>query len=140
MSYANLRYPSNKLLAIFWPFCSAKGGGSNPALAPWSLPGESSESNCPQANLPGPPQASGAACVARWAPSPLPGRGRQAYRRGQEVLDRDTLIRMREQLGARILTNSHGKVARVLGFLGGGAAGIVRAVKVSRDPANAATL
>ena len=41
---------------------------------------------------------------------------------------------MREELGARILTNSHGKVAQALGFSGGGAAGIVRAIRVSRYP------
>ena len=45
-----------------------------------------------------------------------------------EVLDRPTFIRMREELGARILTNARGKVARALGFSGGGAAGIVRPV------------
>ena len=33
-----------------------------------------------------------------------------------EVLDRDTFIRMREELGARILTNARGKVAQALGF------------------------
>ena len=51
-----------------------------------------------------------------------------------EVLDRTTFIQMREELGARILTNPRGKVAHALGFSGGGAAGIVRAVKVSRYP------
>ena len=43
-----------------------------------------------------------------------------------EALDRDTFIRMREELGARILTNALGKVAKALGFPGGDAAGIVR--------------
>ena len=57
-----------------------------------------------------------------------------------EVLDRDTFIRMREELGARILTNARGKVAQALGFAGGGAAGIVRAVKVSRYPETAVIL
>lgn len=37
-----------------------------------------------------------------------------------EVLDRDTFIQMREELGATILTNSRGKVAQALGFSGGG--------------------
>ena len=57
-----------------------------------------------------------------------------------KVLDRDTFMRMREELGARILTNSRGKVAQALGFSGGGAAGIVRAVKVSRYPKTAVIL
>ena len=57
-----------------------------------------------------------------------------------EVLDRDTFIQMREELGARILGNAPGKVTQVLGFSGGGAAGIVRAVKVSRYPATAGVL
>lgn len=47
---------------------------------------------------------------------------------------------MREELGARILTNSRGKVAKALGFSGGGAAGIVRAVKITRYPKAAATI
>ena len=33
-----------------------------------------------------------------------------------EVLDMDTFIQMREELGARILTNARGKVAQALGF------------------------
>ena len=36
-----------------------------------------------------------------------------------EALDRDTFIRMREELGARILTNAPGKVAKALGFRAG---------------------
>ena len=35
-----------------------------------------------------------------------------------EALDRETFIRMREELGARILTNARGKVAQALGFSG----------------------
>ena len=46
-----------------------------------------------------------------------------------EVLDRPTFIRMRDELGARILTNARGKVAQALGFSGSGAAGIVRALR-----------
>jgi hypothetical protein len=57
-----------------------------------------------------------------------------------EVLDQATFIRMREELGARILTNARSKVAQALGFSGGGAAGIVRAVKVSHYPKAAATI
>jgi hypothetical protein len=57
-----------------------------------------------------------------------------------EVLDRETFIRMREELGARILTNARGKVAQVLGFSGGAAGGIVRAVKITRYPKVAATI
>ena len=57
-----------------------------------------------------------------------------------EVLDQGTFIRMREELGARILTNARGKVAQALGFSGGGAAGIVRAVKITRYPKVAATI
>jgi hypothetical protein len=57
-----------------------------------------------------------------------------------DVLDRGTFIRMREDLGARILTNARCKVAQALGFSDGGAAGIVRAVKVSRYPKTAVTL
>ncbi len=57
-----------------------------------------------------------------------------------EALDRDTFIRMREELGARILTNAPGKVAKALGFPGGDAAGIVRAVRVSRYPKTAVML
>ena len=40
-----------------------------------------------------------------------------------EVLDRDTFVRFRAELGARILTNSRGKVAAALGFSDGGVAG-----------------
>jgi hypothetical protein len=69
----------------------------------------------------------------------LTGDGRLVDEDG-EVLDRPTFIQMREELGARILTNARGKVAQALGFPNGSAAGIVRAVKVSRYPANAATL
>ena len=36
-----------------------------------------------------------------------------------DILDRNTFIQMREELGARILTNSRGKVAHALGFSGG---------------------
>jgi hypothetical protein len=54
-----------------------------------------------------------------------------------EVLDRPTFIQIREELGARILPNAPGKVAEALGFSGGGTAGIVRAVKVSRYPKTA---
>jgi hypothetical protein len=51
-----------------------------------------------------------------------------------EVLDQATFIRMRDEFRARILTNSPGKVAQALGFSGGGAAGIGRAVKITRYP------
>ena len=79
-----------------------------------------------------------------WLPSWLDGRhplyltedGRLIDEDG-EILDRETFIRMREELGERILTNARGKVAQALGF-SRGAAGIVRAVKVSRYPKVAA--
>ena len=78
--------------------------------------------------------------MARWAPSPrLTEDGRLVDEDG-EVLDQRTFIRMREELEARILTNSRGKVAQALGFSAGGAAGIVRAVKVSRFPKTAVML
>jgi hypothetical protein len=53
-----------------------------------------------------------------------------------EILNKATFIQTREELGARILTNSRGKVAQALGFSGGGAAGIIIAVKVSRYSKN----
>ena len=51
-----------------------------------------------------------------------------------EVLDQATFISFREELKARILTNSPGKVIQALGFSDGGAAGIERAVRISRYP------
>jgi hypothetical protein len=57
-----------------------------------------------------------------------------------EILDRATFIQMREELGAWILANSRGKVAQALGFSGGAAGGIVRAVKITRYPKVAATI
>ena len=57
-----------------------------------------------------------------------------------EPLDKETFVRFRDELSARILTNSPGKVAQALGFSGGGAAGIERAVRISRYPKTAAIL
>ena len=64
-------------------------------------------------------------------PAWLDGAGRLVDQDG-EVLDKYTFIRMREELGAKILTNARGKVTKALGFSRGGAAGIVRAVEVPR--------
>ena len=51
-----------------------------------------------------------------------------------ELLDGDTFVRFRDELSARILTNSPGKVAQALGFSDGCAPGVERAVKVSCYP------
>ena len=91
-------------------------------FVPSSLPSERSESNYPHAHLPGTTKASGFARMARRAPPAVPKRGREACRPGRRGSGSRHLHPDAEELGARILTNSRGKVAQALGFSGGGAA------------------